>query len=168
MLLTLVVRPVLVGLLLLPIDLSRGERVFVAWSGLKGAVPILLGTYILSAHAADGARLYQIVVVVVAFSVIVQGGRVPVVAHRARVPMRVLEPEPWALGTRFRHEPTGLRRFQITAGAPPRSRSARRPAQVTSFSVARSFRVAARARRPGRDPPSVEDRLPRRSLPDRP
>jgi cell volume regulation protein A len=48
----------------------------------------------------------------------VQGGLVPAVAHRARVPMRVLEPEPWALGMRFRNEPTGLRRFQVTAGAP--------------------------------------------------
>ncbi|HEY1487489.1 MAG TPA: cation:proton antiporter [Micromonosporaceae bacterium] len=117
-LLALVVRPVLVGLLLLPIDLSRGERVFVSWSGLKGAVPILLGTYILSAHVTDGPRLYQIVVVVVAFSVIVQGGLVPAVARRARVPMRVLEPEPWALGMRFRNEPTGLRRFHVTAGSP--------------------------------------------------
>jgi cell volume regulation protein A len=117
-LLAVLVRPIAVGLLLLPIKLSRGERVFVAWSGLKGAVPILLGTYILSAHVADGTRLYQIVVVVVAFSVIVQGGLVPAVAHRAGVPMRVLEPEPWALRMRFRHEPTGLRRFQVTAGAP--------------------------------------------------
>ena len=117
-LLALVVRPVLVGLLLVPIDLARGERVFVLWSGLKGAVPILLGTYILTAGVADAGRLYQIVVVVVAFSVIVQGGLVPMVAHRAKVPMRVLEPEPWALGMRFRDEPTGLRRYQVPAGAP--------------------------------------------------
>jgi cell volume regulation protein A len=95
-LLALVVRPVLVGLLLLPVDMSGGERLFVMWSGLKGAVPILLGTYILSAAVPDAERLYQVVVVVVAFSVIVQGGLVPAVAHRAGVPMRVVEPEPWA------------------------------------------------------------------------
>ena len=108
----------MVGLLLLPIHISRGECLFVMWSGLKGAVPILLGTYILSAEVTDAERLYQIVVVVVAFSVIVQGGLVPTVARRAKVPMRVLEPEPWALGMRFRDEPTGLRRYQITSGAP--------------------------------------------------
>jgi potassium/hydrogen antiporter len=88
------------------------------WSGLKGAVPILLGTYILTAWVPDANRLYQIVVVVVAFSVAVQGGLVPTVAHHTGVPMRVLEPEPWALGMRFRDEPTGLRRYNITAGSP--------------------------------------------------
>jgi cell volume regulation protein A len=87
-LLTLFVRPVLVGLLMVPIRLTRGERLFVLWSGLKGAVPILLGTYILSAAVPNAERLYQIVVVVVAFSVIVQGGLVPAIAARAGVPMR--------------------------------------------------------------------------------
>ncbi len=107
-----------VGLLLLPIRLSRGERLFVMWSGLKGAVPILLGTYILSAGVPDADRLYQVVVVVVAFSVIVQGGLVPTVAHYAGVPMRVVEPEPWALGMRFQHEPAGLCRHVVVAGSP--------------------------------------------------
>jgi cell volume regulation protein A len=113
-LLAFVVRPVLVGVLLLPVKLNGGERLFVMWSGLKGAVPILLGTYILSSGVPGADRLYQVVVVVVAFSVIVQGGLVPTVARHVKVPMRVLEPEPWALGMRFRDEPTGLRRYQIT------------------------------------------------------
>jgi cell volume regulation protein A len=117
-LLALVVRPLLVGLVLLPIDLTRGERVFVLWAGLKGAVPILLGTYILTSGTADAERLYGMVVVVVTFSVVVQGGLVPLVAHRAGVPMRVLEPEPWSLGMRFRDQPAGLRRFHISAGSP--------------------------------------------------
>ena len=76
--------------------LRPGERVFVMWSGLKGAVPILLGTYILTAGVAGAAALYEIIVVVVAFSVIVQGGLVPALARRTGVPMRTVEPEPWA------------------------------------------------------------------------
>ncbi len=44
-LLALVARPVLVGLLLLAVKISNGERLFMMWSGLKGAVPIMLGTY---------------------------------------------------------------------------------------------------------------------------
>lgn len=32
--------------------------------------------------------------------------------------MRVLQPEPWALGMRFRDEPTGLQRYDVAAGAP--------------------------------------------------
>ena len=48
-LLALVVRPLLVGAAAAGRSTcSRGERLFVLWSGLKGAVPILLGTYILT------------------------------------------------------------------------------------------------------------------------
>ncbi len=118
MLLALVIRPVLVGLLLLPVKLSGGERLFVTWAGLKGAVPILLGTYILSAGISGADRLYQVVVVVVAFSVVVQGGLVPTVARLTGVPMRMRQLEPWALGIRLRDEPTGLRRYYITEDAP--------------------------------------------------
>jgi len=113
-----VVRPVLVGLVLWPVRLGRGERLFVLWAGLKGAVPILLGTYILTSGQADPVRAYGIVFVVVLFSVVVQGGLVPLVATRLRLPVRIVEQEPWALGMRFRDEPHGLRRYTVTAGAP--------------------------------------------------
>jgi cell volume regulation protein A len=115
--LTFVIRPLLLGSLLLRMRLAVGERLFVLWAGLKGAVPILLGTYLLSAHVPDATRLYDIVVVVVVFSVVVQGGTVPVVARWCRVPMRVVEPEPWSLGLRFQEEPEGLRRFVVVPGA---------------------------------------------------
>jgi potassium/hydrogen antiporter len=118
-LIAVAVRPVLVGLALWPISLSRGERLFALWSGLKGAVPILLGTYILTANGIpDAHRLYDVVVVVVAFSVIIQGGLVPAVARWSGVPMRVVEPEPWTLGMRFREQPAGLRRYQVEPGSP--------------------------------------------------
>jgi cell volume regulation protein A len=116
--LALVLRPALVGLLLLPVDLRPGERMFVMWSGLKGAVPILLGTYILVSGEDNAQQLYEIVVVVVAFSVVVQGGLVPKVAEWGGVPMRVVDPEPWALGMRFRDRPSGLQRFLVAPGAP--------------------------------------------------
>ncbi|OLB79387.1 MAG: hypothetical protein AUI14_10545 [Actinobacteria bacterium 13_2_20CM_2_71_6] len=90
--LTLVVRPVVVGLLLWPVRLRRGEKAFIAWAGLKGAVPILLGTFLLTAGVPDAIPLYHIIVVVVAFSVIVQGGLIPAVARWCGVPMRVIEP----------------------------------------------------------------------------
>jgi potassium/hydrogen antiporter len=117
-LLTVVVRPLGVGLLLLPVRLGWGERLFVLWAGLKGAVPILLGTFLLTAGVADATRLYAVIVVVVAFSVVVQGSLVPTIAARLGVPMRTVEPEPWSLGVRFRHEPRGLRRYLVTAGSP--------------------------------------------------
>jgi cell volume regulation protein A len=113
-----VIRPLLVGALLVPVRLRLGERAFVLWSGLKGAVPILLGTYVLSEHIEGADRVYGVIFVVVLLSVIVQGGLVPTLGRLWRVPMRVVEPEPWALGMRFRDEPEGLRRFVVKAGSP--------------------------------------------------
>jgi cell volume regulation protein A len=117
-LLILLIRPLLVGLLLWPVRLTRGERLFVLWAGLKGAVPILLGLFIVGAGVPDSTRIYGIVFVVVLISVVVQGGLTPALARRFGVPMRVLEPEPWALGMRFRNEPRGLHRHVVAAGSP--------------------------------------------------
>ena len=102
-----------VGLLLIPIRLRLGERAFVLWAGLKGAVPILLGMFILDAHIPGAGRIYAIIFVVVLASVVVQGGFVPLVARLFHVPMRAVEPEPWALGLRFRERPEGLREFVV-------------------------------------------------------
>jgi cell volume regulation protein A len=113
-----VIRPVFAGLVLAPIRLARRERVFVLWTGLKGAVPILLGSFILQAGLRDASRAYAIIFVVVAFSVVVQGGLVPTFAHRLRIPLRTVEPEPWSLGVRFQEEPEGLHRYQVAAGSP--------------------------------------------------
>jgi cell volume regulation protein A len=111
--LAFVIRPVFVGLLLWPIRLRRVERIFVLWTGLKGAVPILLGTFMLQAGLPGARRAYEIIFVVVAFSVIVQGGLVPALTRRLGIPLRVVEPEPWSLGVRFQEEPEGLHRYQV-------------------------------------------------------
>lgn len=116
--LALVIRPVLVGAVLIPLRLRIGERAFVLWCGLKGVVPILLGTYLLSENQPDAHRLYAIIYVVVLFSVVVQGGSVPMLARRWQVPMRIVDPEPWAMGMRFRERPEGLHRFVVAAGSP--------------------------------------------------
>jgi potassium/hydrogen antiporter len=116
-LLTVVVRPLLVGALLWRVRLTRGERGLVLWTGLKGAVPILLGTFIVKAGVAGGHRAYEIIFVVVAFSVIVQGGLVPVLARRLGVPLRVVDPKPWGTGVRFTHEPEALHRYTVAAGS---------------------------------------------------
>ncbi|MCW2494404.1 cation:proton antiporter [Jatrophihabitans sp.] len=87
-----VARPLLVGLCLLPARLARNESAFVLFAGLKGAVPLLLGQLMLGAHLQGAPRLYGIVVVVVVFSVLVQGTLTPFVADRLRIPMRGEEP----------------------------------------------------------------------------
>ena len=117
-LLALVVRPLLVGLVLWPVRLRRGERAFVLWAGLKGVVPILLGTYILAEGEPGAARLYAVIFVVVLLSVVVQGGLVPTLARAWHVPMRIVDPEPWAMGMRFRDRPEGLQRYVVEPGSP--------------------------------------------------
>jgi cell volume regulation protein A len=59
-----------------------------AWSGLKGAVPILLAAFAVL-ESVDGAqRIYGVVFVVVLLSVVRQGTLVGIVAHRLGIPIR--------------------------------------------------------------------------------
>ena len=87
-LLAFVARPLVVAPLLWPAKLRRGERLFVMWSGLKGAVPILLAAFALLEHVDGAERIYGIVFVLVTFSVLVQGATIPYVAGRLGIPMR--------------------------------------------------------------------------------
>ncbi|MCX4098630.1 cation:proton antiporter [Nocardia sp. alder85J] len=117
-LLAVVIRPVLVGALIQRIRLERGERLFVLWTGLKGAVPILLGSFLLHSGISGAHRAYEIIFVVVAFSVIVQGGTVPVVARWLGVPLRTVHPRPWTMNARFEEEPDSLHRYTVASGSP--------------------------------------------------
>jgi potassium/hydrogen antiporter len=85
--LAVVARPVVVMTLLAPAHLRRGERLFIAWAGLKGAVPILLAAFALEEGVDQANRIYLIVFVVVIFSVVVQGSLIEVVARRLGVPI---------------------------------------------------------------------------------
>jgi cell volume regulation protein A len=115
--LTLLVRPLAVAVCLLPVRLQRNERAFILFAGLKGAVPILLGEFLRAAHVPQAERLYGIVVVVVALSVLVQGSSVPAVARLLHLPMRTADPEPWAIGVRLRDEPQGVHRLTVAVGS---------------------------------------------------
>jgi potassium/hydrogen antiporter len=115
--LAFVARPIAAGVLLLPVRLRWGERLFIAWSGLKGAVPILLAAFALLAEVDDARRIYEIVFIVVAFSVIVQGSSVAFVASRVGIRMRIVEPEPWNISIGLRKEPGGVWRFVVAKGS---------------------------------------------------
>ena len=116
-LLTFVARPLIVALLLWAADLTRGEKVFIAWAGMRGAVPILLAAFTLLEGVDHAHRIYGIVFVVVMFSVLVQGTLVPTVARRAGVEMHAIEAEPWDLQVRLRDEPQEIERYVVAAGA---------------------------------------------------
>ncbi len=92
----LVIRPLVVGSLLIPAQLRPGEKTFIIWGGLKGAVPILLASLALEAGVKDAERIYEIVFVVVLASVLVQGSSVPLVARRLGVRMKRISATPRA------------------------------------------------------------------------
>jgi len=78
---------VLVGFVVRPLacwpfvlGLRRPERAFVLLAGLKGAVPLLLGSMLLGQQ--HGHRLFAVTVVVVVLSIVVQGALVPLLARR--------------------------------------------------------------------------------------
>ncbi len=104
-LLALVARPLVAGLLLLPVQLRRGERLFVLWGGLKGAVPILLAAFAVLANVDDAKLIYSLVFVAVAFSVLVQGTTIPFAAGRLGIPMRLIEPTSWQISVPLRSAP---------------------------------------------------------------
>jgi potassium/hydrogen antiporter len=81
---TLLARPVVVGALLAPVRLRHGERLFVIWGGLKGAVPILLVAFAVTHRVHEAMRIYETVFVVVLASVLVQGTTIPAAARRLR------------------------------------------------------------------------------------
>ena len=110
--LALVARPVAVALTLLGVRLRPKEKAFIAWSGLKGAVPILLAAFALVGDVDDAAAVYNIVFVVVLFSVLVQGSTIPYAARRLGIPMRIVEAEPWDVSIRLR-EPGQVQHYVV-------------------------------------------------------
>jgi len=115
--LAFVIRPLFVWLCLIPARLRRNEQAFVLFAGLKGAVPILLGSLLLAANVPGAHRLYGIVIVVVAFSVLVQGSLVPAAARALHLPMSLVQPQPWSLGVRLAEEPEGVLRLTVAVGS---------------------------------------------------
>lgn len=71
--LTLFARPAAVTACLLPFRWTMREAAFIAWAGLRGAVPIYLTIIPLLAGISSGGTLFKIVFVVVIVSVAVQG-----------------------------------------------------------------------------------------------
>lgn len=117
LLLGIVARPLVVALLLAPIRLRWTERWFIAWGGLKGAVPILLATFALLEGVDAGPRIYNVVVMVVMFSVVTQGSTIPFAARRLGIPMRVQPVSPYSLTVGLQEEPEGVVRYRVAPGS---------------------------------------------------
>jgi cell volume regulation protein A len=75
-------RPIVVALCLLPFRFEAREVAFVAWMGLRGAVPIILATYPVLANVSGAQRIFDLVFFVVVVSVLLQGGSIRWAARR--------------------------------------------------------------------------------------
>ncbi|MFQ3586059.1 MAG: potassium/proton antiporter [Fimbriimonadaceae bacterium] len=78
--LMLVARPIGVILCLLPFRIRFRETALLSWTGLRGAVPIILATYPLLAGLDRAPEIFNIVFFVVLLSALVQGPTIPMVA----------------------------------------------------------------------------------------
>jgi potassium/hydrogen antiporter len=74
--LTFVARPIATAVCLLPFRVPWREQTIVAWGGLRGAVPIVLATFPITAGYAEGRVLFDVVFFVVLVSTLVQGSTV--------------------------------------------------------------------------------------------
>ena len=80
--LVLVARPAAVLSCLTWFRFRRAELALVSWTGLRGAVPIVLATFPLTAAYPDGPLVFDVVFFVVLLSTLVQGATVAPLARR--------------------------------------------------------------------------------------
>jgi potassium/hydrogen antiporter len=91
-----VARPAAVWLCLWPFRFTRAETAFIAWVGLRGAVPIVLALFPLLAGVAQAQLLFNTAFVVVLVSLLLQGSTIGWVARRLGVALPDPEDTPRA------------------------------------------------------------------------
>jgi cell volume regulation protein A len=88
--LVLVARPAAVWVSTALNDFSARERALLGWAGLRGAVPIVLGTIVLSSGVGSGETIFNAVFFIVVVSVLIQGTTLEWVAER----LGLVDPRP--------------------------------------------------------------------------
>jgi cell volume regulation protein A len=83
--LVFVARPLAVGLSTVGFGYSPQEKVLLGWSGLRGAVPVVMATFPVIDHIPRSLEFFNIVFFAVLFSTVLQGSTVEVLARRLRL-----------------------------------------------------------------------------------
>ncbi|HEX3592869.1 MAG TPA: potassium/proton antiporter [Pseudonocardiaceae bacterium] len=79
--LVLLARPLSVALAALPFRMPWREQAFLSWSGLRGAVPIVLALIPLTENRPHAQELVEAVFVLVVVLTLIQGGTLPLLAR---------------------------------------------------------------------------------------
>lgn len=74
-------RPLSVFLTLAFTRMPLKEKIFISWGGLRGAVPIILGTFPILAAVPQAEMIFNVVFFIVVTSVLLQGTSLPIMAR---------------------------------------------------------------------------------------
>ena len=80
-----VARPVAVFASLVFSSYNLREKLFITWGGLRGAVPVILATFVLTANVEGGSLVFNLVFFVVILSALGQGWTLPIAAKLLKV-----------------------------------------------------------------------------------
>lgn len=114
--LMLLARPISVWLCLLPFHFDWREKLFISWTGLRGAVPIVLAMFPLLANIGNTRLLFDVTLMVVLASLLLQGGSMAPLARWLRVALPAL-PQPLQVTAWQGGGPRQLIQFVVEAGA---------------------------------------------------
>jgi len=84
-LLAVVIRPIAVWASTAFTDFTTREKLLLGWAGLRGAVPIVLATFVVSSQVEHSSTIFNAVFFVVVVSAIVQGTTLERVADRLKL-----------------------------------------------------------------------------------
>lgn len=88
--LTLLARPLVTALCLIPFRYPAKEIAYIGWVGLRGAVPIVLGTFPVLAGAPGAMSIFDVVFFIVVVNAFIPGATLPWVTRR--MGLEVAEP----------------------------------------------------------------------------
>lgn len=75
-------RPIAVGLPLAPFKTNPHQVALVSWAGLRGAASVIFSLFAVVAGVPGGHDLFDLVFVIAASSIVVQGSLLPAVAKK--------------------------------------------------------------------------------------
>jgi cell volume regulation protein A len=92
--LMLLARPAAIFIFLTLTRFTFKENLLIAWVGLRGAVPIILGTFPLMADIPNAGHIFNLVFFIVLTSVLLQGTSLPLVVRKLGLAAPSQRPKP--------------------------------------------------------------------------